>query len=117
VVSGAAGVGKKSKKQDDLTNMETVLEITLQNRATRTQWLTAMQNFGRGWSEANFDKKLGVLKSQKRVTGGGAQGEYYSVSYSPEAQRARGQAVLVGAAEGAESRKYPQAKEPSPSSP
>jgi AAA domain-containing protein len=67
VVSGAAGVGKKSKKQDDLTNMETVLEITLQNSATRTQWLTAMQNFGRGWSEANFDKKLGVLKSQKRL--------------------------------------------------
>jgi hypothetical protein len=93
VVSGAASVGKKSKKQDDLANMETVLEITLQNRGTRTQWLTAMQNFGRGWSEANFDKKVGVLKSQKRLTGGGAQGEYYSVSYTPEAQRARGQVV------------------------
>jgi hypothetical protein len=93
VVSGAAGVGKKSKKQDDLANMEMMLEITLGNRATRTQWLTAMQNFGRGWSEANFDKKLGVLKSQKRLTGGGAQGEYYSISHTVEAQRARGQVV------------------------
>jgi hypothetical protein len=93
VVSGAAAASKKSKKSDDLADMEMVLQLLLGNKATRTQWLEKMQTYGRGWSEANFDKKLRALKCQRRVTGGGAQGEYYSVSSSPEAQRARGRVV------------------------
>jgi hypothetical protein len=53
----------------------------LGNRATRTQWLKQMQHFskGKGWSEASFDRKLKTLKERGRVTGGGAQGEFYSV--------------------------------------
>ena len=91
VISGTvAAVKKSSKKLDDLTAMETVLELTLGNKATRTQWMTGMQSYGRGWSEANFDKKLGELKKQGRVTGGGGQGEYYSVSHSEQARAARG---------------------------
>src|SRR5262249_32323177 len=72
VVSGAAGASKKSKKTDDLAAMEMVLELQPGNKATRTEWMQAMQNYGRGWSEASFDKKLGTLKRQKRVSGGGA---------------------------------------------
>ena len=80
VISGAvAPVKKSSKKDDDLTTMENVLEVPLGNKATRTQWMESMQNYGRGWSEASFDKKLGLLKKQGRVTGGSGQGEYYSV--------------------------------------
>ena len=95
VISGIVGAVKKSskkssKKLDDLTAMETVLELTLGNKATRTQWMAGMQNYGRGWSEANFDRKLGQLKIQGRVIGGGGQGEYYSVSYSEQARAARG---------------------------
>ena len=91
VISGTvAAVKKSSKKDDDLTAMETMLVLTLKNKATRTQWMAKMQNYGRGFSEANFDRKLGQLKQQGRVTGGGNQGEYYSVSYSAEAQAARG---------------------------
>ena len=81
VFSGAvAAVKKSSKKDDDLTAMENVLELTLGNKATRTQWMAGMQTYGRGWSEASFDKKLSQLKQQGRVTGGGGQGEYYSVT-------------------------------------
>jgi len=87
---GEPATTKASKKQDDLSNMELVLETVLKNHATRTQWMTAMQKFGRGWAEANFDKKLGALKAAKRVTGGGAQGEHYSVAYTDEARAARG---------------------------
>ena len=51
--------------------------------------MAATQDYGKGWSEANFDKKLAELKRAKRVTGGGAQGLYYSVSFTAEAQAAR----------------------------
>jgi hypothetical protein len=118
VTSGTvAAVKKSSKKDDDLTAMETVLGLTLGNKATRTQWMQGMQNYGRGWSEANFDRRLGLLKKQERVTGGGAQGEYYSVSYSPEAQRARGRVAEPEAEGTSEGETNPRAKVPSHSSP
>jgi hypothetical protein len=85
-----AAVEKSSKKDDDLTAMENVLVLLLGNKATRTQWMAKMQNYGRGWSEANFDRKLGQLKQQGRVTGGSGQGVYYSVSDSAQAQAAPG---------------------------
>jgi hypothetical protein len=100
VISGTvAAVKKSSKKDDDLTAMETVLGLLLGDKATRTQWMAGMQNYGRGWSEANFDRKLRQLKEQGRVTGGGGQGEYYSVSYSAQARAARGQVVEAGGSE------------------
>lgn len=116
--SGTVGAVKKSsKKEDALTFMETVLELVLGNKATRTQWMERMQNNGRGWSPANFDKKLGQLKEQRRVTGGGAQGEYYSVSYTPEAKRARGQVVEEKAQGASEDETTLRQKNPHPHPP
>ena len=80
---------RTTKKEDDLTAMEDVLETILGNRALSREWMAAMQDYGKGWSEANFDKKLAELKRAKRVTGGGAQGLYYSVSFTAEAQAVR----------------------------
>jgi AAA domain len=116
VATGAPSGVKSSKKPDDLESMEFILEGPLGNRATRTQWMTRMQEFGRGWSEANFDKKLGILKKQGRVTGGGAQGEYYSVADTPEARKPRGATTGLQNNE-PRNQNSPQQKAPSTSSP
>jgi hypothetical protein len=90
----SATANTKGKKQDQLGDMEFVLELHLGNKATRTEWMTKMQNYGRGWSEPSFDKKLKLLKEQGRVAGGGGQNEYYSVAYTDQAKRARGSTTL-----------------------
>jgi hypothetical protein len=48
VASGTAAAAKPSKKSDHLADMEFVLEVALKNRATRTQWMVAMQQYGKG---------------------------------------------------------------------
>ena len=90
VATPASQDAKSSKKADDLTKMEDVLETILGNKATSRDWMVAMQNYGKGWSEPSFDRRLAELKKAKRITGGGAQGEYYSVAYTAEARAARG---------------------------
>src|SRR5262249_25790169 len=77
VVSTEITATKGSKKADDLQDMLDVLSTICGNKATRTEWMAAMQNFGRGYAEASFDRKLGLLKKTGRISGGTAQGEYY----------------------------------------
>ena len=79
-VATPAKVGKAdktSKSKDQLDDMLDILSTLV--RATYKDWMAAMQEFGRGYSETSFNRKLAELKKQGRVTGGGAQGEYYSV--------------------------------------
>jgi hypothetical protein len=100
VVTGSAPAAKQPTKEDeDLELMGTVLTLFLGNKATYKQWFervheyTSKKKDGKvikeGWSEKTFDRKLKKLKEQGRVTGGGEQGEYYSVLYTEEANRAR----------------------------
>jgi hypothetical protein len=110
VASSSPATAKPSKQTDQLEDMDLVLRTCLHNKATRTQWMTKMQEYGRGWSEANFDKKLAILKKQGRVIGGGAQGEYYSMVSSEDAT-----AATSGASP--DTQNYPQQKVPSPHSP
>lgn len=128
VANGAPAPAKATAKEKDLSNMEFVLEIVLGNRATNADWMVAMQQFAKGkkgWSQANFDKKLGELKKANRVTGGGAQGEYYSVAKTAAAQAARGNGQpepadapseynLAPSAPSAPSENHPQQKNPQP---
>ena len=96
VANGAPAPAKATAKEKDLSNMEFVLEIVLGNRATNADWMVAMQQFAKGkkgWSQANFDKKLGELKKANRVTGGGAQGEYYSSPPIPQRLKPLGATV------------------------
>jgi hypothetical protein len=94
VVTGStAAPAKASKQENDLSSMEFVLETMLGNKATSTVWQEAMEAFsnnsksGKGWKKASFQMKLKTLKEKGRVTGGGAQGEFYSVAYTAAAVR------------------------------
>jgi AAA domain len=84
-IASSAGPAAKpakiaSKKEEGLDAMLLVLSLMFGARgATRGEWMAKMQNWGKGWSEANFDKKLGELKKAGRVIGGGAQGEFYTI--------------------------------------
>jgi len=89
----------KTKEDQDLEDMEFQLECFLGNKATFTAWLEQMWKYfkvkeddkdKKGWSKASFDRKLKKLKDTSRVTGGGNQGDLYSVSNTPEAKWARG---------------------------
>jgi hypothetical protein len=107
IVSGAPAAKMKSKEDEDLDIMQFLLACFLGNRATHTQWLEEMQKYARGpngkeakgWSEASFNRRLDTLKERGRVTGGGAQGEYYSVV---AARLARGHATDTGGASASE---------------
>jgi hypothetical protein len=94
VVSGAPST-KKSKEEEKRNREEEDLEMMLffllnylGNRATNGQWLAQMQKYAsgpdgkepKGWSKASFNRRLDILKERGWVTGGGAQGEYYSVT-------------------------------------
>jgi hypothetical protein len=88
----------KTKEDQDLENMEFQLETILGNKATFTDWLEQMWKYSnikendldkKGWSKRSFARKLDTLKNTGRVTGGGQQGELYSVAHTPEAEHAR----------------------------
>ena len=120
VASGAPAAKQPTKEDEDLDMMEFNLEAILGNRATRTQWLKQMQHYskGEGWSEATFDRRLGTLKKQGRITGGGGQGEYYSVVHTDIAERARGcTPAIASGVEAPSDQNHPQQKAPSTSSP
>jgi AAA domain len=111
VTEVTAAAAKASKQTDDLEDMLDILATICRNKATRTEWMTAMQNYGRGWSEPNFDKKLAILKKKGWVTGGGAKGEYYSVADGA------GGTTANGGGEADHPQDYPQPILPSPSPP
>jgi hypothetical protein len=78
--------------------MEMNLECLLGNKATFTGWLEQMWKYfkvkeadkdKKGWSKRSFSRRLDTLKEKGRVTGGGNQGDFYSVAHTPEADRAR----------------------------
>jgi hypothetical protein len=109
---------EKTKEDQDLEDMEMNLELLLSNKATRTAWLEQMWKYfkvgkedkdKKGWSEASFDRRLKKLKDGGRVTGGGSQGDLYSVSDSPEAKAAR-QGTTQPASEGSEGAEEPSSK-------
>jgi hypothetical protein len=94
VVSKEVAAAKEKTKQDqDLEDMEFQLEGILGNQATSAAWFDQMVKWTNGkqegWSRKTFDRKLKKLKDTGRVTGGGNQGDLYSVLHTPEAERAR----------------------------
>jgi AAA domain-containing protein len=88
----------KTKEDEDLEDMEMLLECFLGNKATFTAWLEQMWKYfkvkeddkdKKGWSKRSFARRLDILKEKGRVTGGGNQGDFYSVVNTEEAERAR----------------------------
>jgi hypothetical protein len=78
----------KTKEEQDLEDMEYQLETFLGNKATSAAWFDHMakwtsRNAQSGWSRSTFDRKLKKLKDDNRVSGGGQQGELYSVTHHP----------------------------------
>ena len=80
----------------------------LGNKATFTDWLEQMWKYckvkkddldKKGWSKRSFARRLDTLKNTGRITGGGQQGDFYSVTHTEEAKRARGGDTTSGAAE------------------
>ena len=81
----------KSREDQDLKEMVFMLEHYLGNKATFTAWLEQMWKFAgvkkddkdkKGWSKRSFTRKLDILKNTGRVTGGGKQGDLYSVVHT-----------------------------------
>jgi hypothetical protein len=99
VVSKEVTATKEGSKEDqDLEGMEFQLESMLGNQATFTAWLEQMWKVHKvgkddqdkkGWSKRSFARKLDMLKNAGRVTGGGNQGDLYSVAHTEVAERAR----------------------------
>lgn len=119
VVSKEVAAKEKTKEDQDLEDMEYQLESILGNQATFTDWLEQMWKYyevdkddkdKKGWSKRSFSRKLDILKNAGRVTGGGNQGDLYSVvrdtTGQPSANNTTG-VVETGAAETGVSKPVP----------
>jgi hypothetical protein len=96
VTAGAAPAEAKPKttKLDrELDDMLLVLDLLLGDKATVTEWEKGMVEWmtksgKKPWASSTFFERVKHLKEKGRVTGGGGQGELYSVAtqIQPDAQ-------------------------------
>jgi hypothetical protein len=68
---------KKPKSEQDLEKMMVMLAEDFGGSALHDDWLAELKDkYGpRGWSDATFDRKLGILRQRGQVVGGGVKGE------------------------------------------